>query len=124
MDTSTATVVASAAPSYLALAHQYLPPNIWNKIVVAMGYAALALQVAPWITAVVAPAAIQLADYLVGVAMASPFRPLFVWKAPQIIAFLKALQKALDDLIDAFMTEIEADLAKAAGSAPAEVKTQ
>lgn len=109
--------------AYLTLAHQFLPAQLWNKVVVFLGYFGLLTQAVPALVTWGGPAATRAADWLAKVALNSPFRPLIIWLAPRIITFLDALTAALTQLLNTFKNELEADL-KAAAAADAAKASQ
>ena len=97
-----------------ALAHQYLPADLWNKAVLAFGYLSLVTQAVPALLAWGVPAVTNAADWLVKGALGSPARPLVIYLAPRIAAALDALAAALTQLMNTFNKEIETDLKAAA----------
>lgn len=101
------------AQTYLALAHQLLPADLWNKFIVFLGYVGLITQLVPALVAWGVPAATRFADWIVDLALRSPLRPLVLWRAPAIVAFLKSFKGALDQILDTFDNRVEADLEKA-----------
>ena len=100
----------------VALAHQYLPAELWQKGLAVVGAFSLVSQALPKFLAWAIPASTRAADWVANLLLSSPRRPLIIWKAAAIIAFLDALSKALDDVIDTFRTELEADIQKAASA--------
>jgi len=103
---------------YLSLVHQILPADLWNKGIVVLGYLSLITQLIPMLLAWGIPAATKAADWLVALALRSPARPLILWRAPAIVAFLKSLKGALDQILDTFDNRVEADLEKAEPAQP------
>ena len=98
---------------YLALAKSLLPPDLWNKAVVALGYLSLFGQIVPALLTWGVPAATRAADAVAKLALASPLRPLIIYFAPSIVAFLDAFTAALEKVADTFKSRLEADLADA-----------
>lgn len=98
----------------LALAHQFLPADLWNKFVLAAGYFALIGQVVPWLLSRGVVLAAKAADWVANLILASPFRPLILWQAPAIVKFLDALTSALEKVADTFKDRLEANIQEAA----------
>lgn len=107
--------------AYLTLAQTFLPPDLWNKAVVALGYLSLFGQIVPALLNWGVPAATRAADWLARVALASPLRPLIIYFAPSIIAFLDSFTAALEKIAETFKSRLEADLKAATTDA---TKTQ
>lgn len=102
----------------LNLIHQFLPPNLVPKALEAVGALTVLTQIVPRLLAWGVPAATRAADTVAQAILASPLRPLILWKAPQLVAFLDAFTAALEQIADTFKNRLEADI-KAAADAPA-----
>lgn len=94
----------------ISLAHQVLPVNLWDKAVTVAGYATIFGQIVPMLLTWGIPAAIRAADWVARVGLASPLRPLILWKAAAIIAFLDKFTAALEQIADTFKSRLEADI--------------
>jgi hypothetical protein len=102
---------------FLDLAHQYLPPDLWNKCVLAVGYAGILGQIVPLLLSWGVPAAGNAADAVARFFLATPFRPLILYFAPAIVKFLDSLTAAFEKIADTFKARLEQDLAQAAATA-------
>lgn len=94
----------------LNLLHQAMPADLWQKGLAVVGALSLAKQAVPRFLAWGVPAAGRAADWLAKAALNSPLRPLILWQAPALIAFLDSLTAALTQILDTFKDELEKDL--------------
>lgn len=101
----------------IALAHQYLTAQLLHRGLEATGALAILGTIVPKILAWGVPAAVIAADRLASLLLASPARPILLWKAQAICDFLDDLTGALEKIADTFKTRLEADL-KAAAAPP------
>lgn len=100
--------------SALDLARHFLPPDLWNKAVLALGYLALFGQIVPLLLSWGVPAAGRAADAVARFFLATPLRPLIVYFLPYIVKFLDALVAALEQIAETFKAKLEEDLQAAA----------
>ena len=99
----------------MALLHQVLPPGTYTQVTSWLGSAALAFA-----ALAKGPAyALKAADWLANLALNSPARPLVLWAAPTIVAYLDNATELMIQTADTFRDELKADLAKAAQPAQA-----
>ena len=101
---------------YLAFLQPYLTADYGHKALELVGAGTVFWQSVPRLLAWGVPAAASAADYVARLGLNSPLKPLILWKAPQIIAFLKSLTCALNKITDTFSSRLEADLAKASAA--------
>ena len=94
----------------LDLAHQYLPADLWNKGVLALGYIGLFGQLVPLLLSWGVPAAGRAADAIARFLLATPLRPLILYFLPYIVKFLDSLTAALDLIAYTFKRKLEEDI--------------
>ena len=102
----------------IALAHSLLPSSLWGQILALGGYLSLLTQLLPAFVAWGIPAATRAADWVTRLALGSPLRPLILWKASAIVAFLNDFKTAIDQIISTFTSEVAKDLALANTPSP------
>jgi hypothetical protein len=102
----------------LGAAKLLLPPDLWNKVVLAIGYVGLFGQIVPLLLSWGVPAAGRAADAVARFFLATPLRPLILYFAPAIVKFLDSLTGALEKIADTFKSRLEADLQAAAATTP------
>lgn len=104
------------AQQLMDLAHQFLPADLWNKLVLATGYLTLVTQAVPLLLSWGTPAATKAADAVAKALLNSPLRPVVIYAMPRIVAFLDAFAAAIVHLVNTFKGELEADLTAAAAA--------
>lgn len=98
---------------YLTSLLTYVPDGIIHKLLEVVGVTAILASLTPKLLAWGVPAAQRAADFLVKRLLASPARPLILWKADAIINLVRTLLDAVEKIAEAFEAELEHDLLEA-----------
>jgi hypothetical protein len=102
------------AHSLTQLLAQVLPPTLVHRGLEVVGALTLLSQIVPRLLAWGIPAATRGADWVARTLLDSPLRPLILWKAKDIAAFLDELTDALEQIANTFKSRLEKDLEDAA----------
>lgn len=100
----------------IELARHYVSFNLLHKGLEMIGVLTLVSQIVPKLLAWGIPASLRGADYVSGLLLNSPMKPLIIWKADAIVNFLNDFSHAVEQITETFSNRLEENIKTAAAA--------